>query len=36
MGPDTKDYPGALPQMLKAGSLVFMPVKVWYAPRVAQ
>jgi sulfatase modifying factor 1 len=25
MPPDPKDYPGALPQMLKAGSLVFAP-----------
>jgi formylglycine-generating enzyme required for sulfatase activity len=25
--PDAKDYPGALPQMLKAGSLVFTPPK---------
>jgi formylglycine-generating enzyme required for sulfatase activity len=25
--PDPKDYPGALPQMLKAGSLVFTPPK---------
>jgi formylglycine-generating enzyme required for sulfatase activity len=25
--PDAKDYPGALPHMLKAGSLVFMPPK---------
>ena len=23
--PDPKDYPGALPHMLKAGSLVFTP-----------
>jgi sulfatase modifying factor 1 len=27
MRPDPKDYPGALPQMLKAGSLVFTPPK---------
>ncbi len=26
--PDAKDYPGALPHMLKAGSLVFTPPKV--------
>ena len=25
--PDAKDYPGALPHMLKAGSLVFAPPK---------
>lgn len=25
IAPDPKDYPGALPQMLKAGSLVFTP-----------
>jgi formylglycine-generating enzyme len=25
--PDAKDYPGALPHMLKAGSLVFTPPK---------
>jgi sulfatase modifying factor 1 len=25
--PDAKDYPGALPQMLRAGSLVFVPPK---------
>lgn len=25
--PDEKDYPGALPEMLRAGSLVFMPPK---------
>jgi sulfatase modifying factor 1 len=25
IAPDTKDYPGALPHMLKAGSLVFNP-----------
>src|SRR5262249_27424210 len=25
--PDAKDYPGALPRMLKAGSLVFTPPK---------
>jgi formylglycine-generating enzyme len=28
MAPDAKDYPGALPHMLKAGSLVFTPPKV--------
>jgi len=27
MPPDPKDYPGALPHMLKAGSLVFVPPK---------
>ena len=27
MKPDAKDYPGALPHMLKAGSLVFTPPK---------
>jgi formylglycine-generating enzyme len=27
IAPDAKDYPGALPQMLKAGSLVFTPPK---------
>ena len=25
IAPDAKDYPGALPEMLKAGSLVFSP-----------
>jgi hypothetical protein len=25
IAPDAKDYPGALPHMLKAGSLVFRP-----------
>ena len=25
IAPDPKDYPGALPHMLKAGGLVFMP-----------
>ena len=27
IAPDAKDYPGALPHMLKAGSLVFTPPK---------
>jgi sulfatase modifying factor 1 len=27
IAPDPKDYPGALPHMLKAGSLVFTPPK---------
>ena len=27
IAPDAKDYPGALPHMLKAGSLVFSPPK---------
>ena len=27
IAPDPKDYPGALPHMLKAGSLVFNPPK---------
>ena len=27
IAPDPKDYPGALPNMLKAGSLVFTPSK---------
>src|ERR1700710_719407 len=27
IAPDAKDYPGALPEMLKAGSLVFSPPK---------
>ena len=28
IAPDPKDYPGALPHMLKAGSLVFNPAEV--------
>ena len=27
--PDARDYPGALPQMSKAGSLVFTPPSIW-------
>ncbi|WFR97581.1 formylglycine-generating enzyme family protein [Rhizobium tumorigenes] len=34
--PDPKDYPGALPQMLKAGSLVFMPPKSIDGPDISQ
>lgn len=34
--PDPKDYPGALPKMLRAGSLVFTPPKSVNGPDISQ
>jgi len=34
--PDAKDYPGALPEMLRAGSLVFTPPKSLNGPDISQ
>jgi len=34
--PEAKDYPGALPEMLKAGSLVFMSPKAVNGPDISQ
>ncbi|MQY49024.1 SUMF1/EgtB/PvdO family nonheme iron enzyme [Rhizobiales bacterium RZME27] len=34
--PDAKNYPGALPEMLRAGSLVFFPPKSVSGPEISQ
>ncbi|MGO7207401.1 SUMF1/EgtB/PvdO family nonheme iron enzyme, partial [Rhizobium ruizarguesonis] len=36
MAPRAEDYPGALPKMLRAGSLVFMPPKAIVGPDITQ